>query len=145
MSAQRPPGTADVRCFRFDHTVTAVAVLSGFVFDAPWVIPIFAALEAATAVQGIEAPLPTLYHTLLSPRLRRGPTAEDVAPWRAAAGLSTVLLGVATLVLLVGDESPAWVFALPAAALGALAGVGGLCVGCELHARRRDRRGPPRP
>jgi hypothetical protein len=115
-------------------------VLSGFVFGAPYVIPVFAALSAATAVQGEAAPLPTLWHTVLSPRLRRPPTAEDAAAWRTAAGLTTVLLGVATLVLLVGDEGPAWAFALPAAGLAALAGVGGLCVGCELHARRRNRR-----
>ena len=120
--------------------MTAVAILSGFVFDAPYVIPIFAALGAATAVQGEDAPLPALWHTLLSPRLRRPPTAEDVAPGRAAAALSAALLGAATVVLLVGDEGPAWVPALPAAALDALAGVGGLCVGCEWYARRHHRR-----
>ncbi|MGH9006038.1 MAG: DUF4395 family protein, partial [Acidimicrobiia bacterium] len=113
MSAQRPSGNADVRCFRFEHTVTAVALLSGFVFEAPWVIPIFAALSAATTVQGEEAPLPTLFHSLLSPRLRRPPTAEDTAPWRTAAGLSTLLLGTATLIWMVGNRALAWALALP--------------------------------
>lgn len=120
--------------------MSAVAVLSGFVFGAPYVIPVVAALSAATAVQGEAAPLPTLYHTFLSPRLRRPPSVEDAAAWRTASGLTTALLGAATMVLLVGDEGLAWALALPAAALGALAGVGGLCVGCEIHARRRRRR-----
>jgi hypothetical protein len=116
----------------------AVAVLCGFVFEAPWVIPIFAALEAATAVQGEQAPLPQLWHTFLARRLRPTATAEDRGPWRTAAFLAAALLGAGTLVLLVGDEGFSWVFALPAAGLGALAGVGGLCVGCQLHARRRQ-------
>jgi hypothetical protein len=137
VSAQPPPRTVDARSFRFDQTVMAVAVLCGFVFEAPWVIPIFAALEAATAVQGDQAPLPQLWHTFLSPRLRPPPVREEGGPWRTAALLTAALLGAGTLVLLVGDEGFAWFLALPAAGLGALAGVGGVCVGCQLHARRR--------
>lgn len=136
MSAQRPSGTVDGRSFRFEQTVMAVAVLCGFVFEAPWVIPIFAALEAATAVQGEQAPLPRLWVTVLTPQLRRPSVAEEAGPWQTAAFLSAALLGAGTLVLLVGDRGFAWVFALPAAGLGALAGVGGLCVGCQLHRRR---------
>lgn len=139
MSAQPPPRTVDGRSFRFDQTVMAMAVLCGFVFEAPWVIPVFAALEAATAVQGDLAPLPQLWHTFLA-RLRPPPAREEGGPWRTAALLTAALLGAGTLVLLVGDEGFAWFFALPAAGLGALAGVGGLCVGCQLHARRRGDR-----
>ncbi|HEY3239079.1 MAG TPA: DUF4395 family protein, partial [Acidimicrobiia bacterium] len=104
MSAQRAPRTVDARSFRFDQTVMAVAVLWGFVFDAPWVIPIFAALEAATAVQGDQAPLPRLWRAVLAPQLRRPSATEDSGPWRTAAFLTTALLGAGTLVLLVGDE-----------------------------------------
>lgn len=140
MSTQRPGGTVDARSFRFDQTVMAVAVLCGFVFETPWVIPIFAALGTATAVQSDQAPLPQLWHTLIAPRLRPPPATEEGGPWRTAALLTAALLGVGTLVLAVGDEGFAWVFALPAAGLGALGGVGGLCLGCELHARRRSSR-----
>jgi hypothetical protein len=115
----------------------ALAVLCGFVFEASWVIPIFAALEAATAVQGDQAPLPRLWRTVLSPQLALPSASEDGGPWRTAACLTTALLAAATLVLLVGDEGFSWLFALPAAGLGALAGVGDICVGCQLHARRR--------
>lgn len=74
----------------------------------------------------------------------RGPapppaSTEAAGPWRTAAGLAAVLLGLGTLVLLVGDEGFSWIFALAAAGLGALAGVGGICVGCQLHTRRRRR------
>lgn len=115
----------------------AVAVLWGFVFEAPWVIPIFAALEATAAVQAQQAPLPRLWRSALAPRLGLPPVPEDAGPWRTAAFLTTALLGAGTLVLLVGDQAFSWVFALLAAGLGSLAGVGGVCVGCQLHARRR--------
>lgn len=115
----------------------ALGVLSGFVFAAPWVIPIFAALQATTAVQGRQAPVPRLWSEVLATRLPLPGTSEAAAPWRTAAALTAGLLGAATIVLLVGDEGFAWVLALPAAGLGALAGVGSVCVGCQLHARRR--------
>jgi hypothetical protein len=133
VSAQRPAEHADVRSFRFDQTVMALGVLSGFVFAAPWVVPIFAALQATTAVQGRHAPVPRLWNEVLATRLVLPAASEAAAPWRVAALLTAGLLGAATLVLLVGDEGFAWFFALPAAGLGALAGVGGVCVGCQLH------------
>ncbi|MGH9040728.1 MAG: DUF4395 family protein [Acidimicrobiia bacterium] len=137
MSPQRSPGTVDARSLRFDQTVMAVAILCGFVFEAPWVTPLFAALEAATAVQGDQGPLPRLWHTLLSSQLRpTASTREAAGPWRTAAALAAVLLSVGTLVLLVGDVGFSWLFSLAAAGLGALAGVGGICVGCQLHSRR---------
>jgi len=43
-------------------------------------------------------------------------------------------------VLFVGDRGVAWAFGLPAAGLAALASVSGVCVGCQLHARRAGRR-----
>jgi len=61
-------------------------------------------------------------------------------PWRVAAALLSGILAVGTLVLLVGDRAPAWAFGLAAAALAALASVGGVCVGCQLHARRSGKR-----
>ncbi len=147
MSAQRPAERADVRSFRFDQTVMALGVLCGFVFAAPYVIPISAALQAATAVQGRHAPVPRLWSEVLATRLVLPSASEASAPWRTQSALTAALLAAATVVLLVGDEGFAWFFALPAAALGALAGVGSVCVGCELHARRRrrHRRGTPGP
>jgi uncharacterized protein DUF4395 len=144
VSAQRPAEHADVRSFRFDQAVMALGVLCGFVFAAPWVIPIFGALHAATAVQGRQAPVPRLWSEVLATRLVLPDASEAAGPWRTQAGLTAALLGAATFVLLVGDEGFAWFFALPAAGLGALAGVGSVCAGCELHARRRrSRRGGP--
>ena len=140
MSAQRPAEHADVRSFRFDQTVMALGVLCGFVFSAPWVIPIFGALQATTAVQGRQAPVPRLWSDVLATRLALPGGSEAAGPWQTESTLTAVLLGAATLVLLVGDDDFAWVFALPAAGLGALAGVGRVCAGCELHARRRRNR-----
>jgi hypothetical protein len=120
----------------------ALGVLCGFVFAAPWIVPIFAALQATTAVQGQYAPVPRLWNEVLATRLPFPGAAEAAGPWRTESLLTAGLLAAATVVLLVGDEGLAWLFALPAAGLGALAGVGGVCVGCQLHARRRGAPGP---
>ena len=74
------------------------------------------------------------------PRIARGIYTALWWPWRMAAALLAAILAVGTLVLVVGDRGAAWAFGLPAAALAALASVGGVCVGCQLHARRAGRR-----
>lgn len=135
MSAQRSPGTVDARSIRFDQTVMALGVLFGFVFDLPVLIPVLTAEEAAGAALGDGAPIPRLWHGMVAPRLRlRAAVPEAAGPWRAAFALNTALLGTGTAALMIVGPGLAWVVALPAAALGALAGVGRLCVGCQLHA-----------
>lgn len=136
MSAQRSRGTVDARSIRFDQTVMAVGVLFGFVFDLPVLIPLLTVGQAAGAILGDGAPVPRLWHEVLTPRLRlRTPAPEAAAPWRVAYGLNTALLGAGTAALVLIGPGLAWVVALPAAGLGALAGVGRVCVGCQLHAR----------
>jgi hypothetical protein len=130
---------------RFDQGFLALVLVSGFVFSAPLVIPVVAVVAAVSAIRPDVSPVPRLIAQVVESRL--GAEAGDSvradgypAPWRTAAGLLAVILAIGTLVLLVGDRSAAWAFGLPAAGLAALASVGGLCVGCQLHARRSGRR-----
>ena len=124
--------TVDSRVARFDQGVAALALLCGFVFAVPSMIPLLAVLQLMSAVHPAVSPVPRLFETHALPRLPGPPRPEAAAPWRAAALLNAVLLGAGTLV-----RAFAWAFGLPAAALAALASVGGLCVGCQLYARRR--------
>jgi hypothetical protein len=131
---------------RFDQGFLALVLVTGFVFSAPLVIPVVAVTAAVSAVRPDISPVPRLIATLVESRF--GTDAGDSlradgypVPWRAAAALLAAILAVGTLVLLVGDRAAAWAFGLPAAALAALASVGGVCVGCQLHARRTGRRG----
>jgi L-asparagine transporter-like permease len=126
---------------RFDQGLQSLVLVSGFVFSAPLVIPVVAAVAAVSAVRPEISPAPRLLAVLVQQRL--GADAADSLradgyppPWRTAAALLAAILAVGTLVLVVGGRGAAWAFALPAAALAALASVGGVCVGCQLHARR---------
>lgn len=126
---------------RFDQGLLALVLVTGFVFSAPLVIPVVGVIAGVSAVKPEVSPVPRLIALLIEQRFGKE-TADSVRaegyppPWRAAAALLAGLLAVGTLVLAVGDLAVAWAFALPAAGLGALASVGGVCVGCQLHARR---------
>jgi hypothetical protein len=124
----------------------ALVLVTGFVFSAPLVMPVVGVVAAVSAVRPEVSPVPRLIALLVEQRL--GADAADSVrgdgyppPWRMAAALLTAILAVGTLVLAVGDRSVAWAFGLPAAALAALASVGGVCVGCQIHARRSQRGG----
>ena len=126
---------------RFDQGAAALVLVSGFVFSTPLVIQVVAVVAAISAVRPVISPVPRLITALLEQRL--GPEAAASVrddgyppPWRAAAALLAVILGVGSLVLFIGDPGIAWAFGLPAAGLAALASVGGICVGCQIHARR---------
>ena len=139
MTASTPPLP------RFDQGLLALVLVSGFVFSAPLVIPVVGAVAAVSAWRPEISPVPRLITLLVEQRFGAD-ASQSVqadgypAPWRTAAALLAAILAVGTLVLVVGDNAAAWAFGLPAAALGALASVGGVCVGCQLHARRTDRR-----
>jgi len=130
---------------RFDQGLLALVLVSGFVFSTPLVIPLVAAVSAVSAVRPEVSPVPRLITVLVEQRFGAD-ASESVriggypAPWRAAAALLSAVLVVGTLVLIIGDRAAAWAFGLPAAGLGALASVGGVCVGCQIHARRASRR-----
>ncbi|HLF41416.1 MAG TPA: DUF4395 family protein [Acidimicrobiia bacterium] len=123
---------------RFEHTLLAIGLLFGFVFAIPGFIPVWAVLMLASAVLGERAPVPRLYLAFVAPHLKPPGGPEEAGPWRSAALAAAGVLGVGTLVLAVGDEGVAWLFGLAAAVMGALAGVGDVCVGCRLHNRRRS-------
>ena len=129
---------------RFDQGLLALVLITGFVFSAPLVIPVVAAVAGVSAVRPEISPVPRLIVLLVEQRFG-AETADSVRlegyppPWRTAAALLCLILAAGTLVLAVGDRSIAWAFGLPAAGLAALASVGGICVGCQLHARRSGR------
>jgi hypothetical protein len=109
------------------------------------VIPLVAVVSGISATRPDISPVPRLISLLVEQRF--GADAGESLraegyppPWRAAAALLSAILAVGTLVLAIGDRAPAWAFGLAAAALAALASVGGVCVGCQLHDRRAGRR-----
>jgi hypothetical protein len=118
--------------------------VTGFVFSAPRVIPVIAAGSAVSFFRPEISPIPRLITALVEQRVgaeagRSMQASGYPPPWRMAALLQAAILLVGTLALVAGGRGAAWAFGLPAAGLAALASVGGVCVGCQLHARRSGR------
>lgn len=129
---------------RFDQGLLALALVTGFVFSTPLIIPVVAVISAVSAVRPEISPVPRLITLLVEQRFGSDAGATLAAggyppAWRAASAFHAAILAVGTLVLLVGDRAAAWAFGLPAAGLAALASVGGVCVGCQIFTRRTGR------
>jgi hypothetical protein len=131
----------DGRLPRFDQGVLALAVVCGFVFEATFVIPAWSVMALLSAARPELSPIQRLFAALVTSPPPGRPRLEDGRPWRVAALLAGALLGLGTLVLAVGDQGAAWIPALAAAALGALASVGGLCLGCQMYLHRARQKG----
>jgi hypothetical protein len=91
------------------------------------------------------SPIPRLITALVTQRVgaeagRQMQAAGYPPAWRMAALVQAGLLALGTLTLAGGGKGAAWAFGLSAAGLAALASVGGVCLGCQIHARRSGRR-----
>lgn len=138
MGALKP---IDPRGPRFNQGVLTLGLLSGFVLDAPLVIPFFAVVLLVGAAFGSQyGPFLRLYGAVIKPKLSPPRELEDPRPPRFAATVGVIFLGAATIAWLAGAAGLAWGLALIVAALAGLAATTGICVGCEMwlfYARRR--------
>lgn len=118
-----------------------IALLLGFLTDARFVVPVFAAVLFAGAAFGARyGPFLRVYAVVIKPRLTPPAFLEDPRPPRFAATVGVCFLSVATLAFVAGAPGLAWGLALVVAALAGLAASTGICVGCEVwifFARRR--------
>ena len=91
---------------RFGQAILAVALAVAFLLDAPWVVPVFAVLLAASYLGG---PTWNVFARLFS-ALRLPPgEPEPAAPPRFSQGLGAVFLSVSTIGLyFAAAESTAW-------------------------------------
>ncbi|HEX7169055.1 MAG TPA: DUF4395 domain-containing protein [Acidimicrobiales bacterium] len=139
--AGRRPQPIDPRGPRFNQAVLTVALLAGFLADARWVVPLFAAVLFLGAAFGPRyGPFLRLYADVVKPRLDPPSELEDPRPPRFAATVGVLFLTAATVAFAAGATAVGWVLALIVAALAGLAAVTGICVGCEIYllvARRR--------
>jgi hypothetical protein len=123
--APDPQLPGDARGLRLEQGTVAIALLAGFVFREPWVMLIVALLLLLT----LFSPATNLFlraHDLLFPG------HEPDAHHREAAGITLMtrlveiaLLGLGTLVAVLGAQGFAWVFGLPVAAITGVAATTG--------------------
>jgi hypothetical protein len=125
----------DPRALRFEQAIVTLALLAGFVFRVPWVIVVVAVLLVAALAAGERGNLFTnLYNALF-----RGPrvlhTGETAAITRLTRAVEAGLLVVASVLVVIGADGFAWVFALPVAAITGLAAT--TCINVVALARER--------
>jgi uncharacterized membrane protein YfcA len=112
----------DTRKLRFGHSVVAIALLAGFVFRAPWVVPVVAVILAVPIAFGPRAdPLHQLYDAVLAPRLAPSHHTDDPALARIASLIVVLVLTLATAAFALDVDSIGWLLALVVAASSAIA------------------------
>jgi hypothetical protein len=133
----RTPEPADPRALRFEQAVVAVVLLSGFVFRIVWVVPGVGVLLLVAVVTGERAnAFARVYDALFGDRLDPRAGTESPDGTRVTRSVEVALLAVGSLWVFLGVSGLAWVFALPVAAITAIAATTGI----NLVSLLRDRR-----
>jgi hypothetical protein len=130
----------DPRQPRLGQGITGIALLIGYLLDAPVVLPVLAAVLALASVGGPAVnPYAWLFRGLRAAGLFGPPKElEEAAPPRFANTVGFVFLTAASVAHFAFDPPlaggwVAWGLGLVVSALALLAATTGLCVGCELY------------
>ena len=135
-----PRQPVDARGMRFEHGVVAVAILAGFVFRIPWVLPALAAILVTAAFGGPRLNLLLrIYDALLARRMGAPVLLEDGDEARIADLIRVGMLVAATVALLVDLGGIAWIIALVQAFVSALRAAAGIHLGVGVYDRFRRR------
>jgi len=135
-----PHGPVDARGARFEHGVVAVAILAGFVFRAPLMLPVLASVLAVAAAAGPRLNLfLRIYDTLIASRLGDPAHFDGSDEARIADLIRLGMLVIASVALLVDLGGIAWIIALVQAFVSALRAAAGIHVGVGTYERFRRR------
>lgn len=121
---------------RFGAAVSAVGLIVAYVADWRPVAPVMAGVFAIGVVVGLRySPMGATYRFLRKTlRLNIPVVPEEEAPPRFAQTMGLAFTALGALGFYAFDwGSAAWSFVLIVAALQALLGVTGICVGCEMY------------
>ena len=134
------PRMVDPRQPRLGQGITGLAVLVGYLLDAPVILPVLAAVLALASLGGPAVnPYAWLFRGLRAAGVFGPPKElEEAGPPRFANTVGFVFLTVAALAHYAFDPPlasgwVAWGLGLVVSALALLAAITGLCVGCELY------------
>ena len=129
----------DARADRVVQGTIAVVLLAAFVFGALWVIPVLAVVVGLGVVGPAGNLLHRLYASLVAPRLPAARSGVPASTVRAQDVLAVSLLALATLCALIRLSGIAWIVALAAAGVAAVAATTGAHLGETLRDRLRRR------
>jgi hypothetical protein len=130
----------DARILRLQQGAVTLVLLTGFVFQIEWLIPVAAVLPGLDAAFGGSGPTPRLWHSAIAPRLGPLKSMDTAAGARAQALCVFGVLVVATLFVLADVGVIATLLAIVVAGVSASAATGLFCLGAELDRRNRPRR-----
>lgn len=129
----------DARGARFEQGVIAIAILAGFVFRVPLILPVLAAILLAAAAGPRLNLFLRFFDTLLAPRMGAPVSFDDGDEARIADLIRVGMLIVASLALLIGLGGLAWIIALAQAFASALRAATGIHIGVGFYDRLRRR------
>lgn len=136
--AQRRP--LDSRSVRFEQSVVAVAILGGFVFRVPVVLPALTVILVTSVIAGPRLNLfVRIYDAVIALRMGTSEHFDDPDEARLSDLVGVGVLGLATVAIFVGLGGLAWILALVQAIASALRATAGIHVGATVHERLRRR------
>lgn len=121
---------------RFGAALSMVVLLVAYLLEWDATLPVMAGVLAVGPLFGLRySPLGATYRIAKKTlRLKIPVVPEEEAPPRFAQLMGLIFLGLATVSLYgLDSRTLAWTFGLIVAALQALLGVTGICVGCEIY------------
>jgi Domain of unknown function (DUF4395) len=138
----------DSRGLRVGQAVVAVALLAGFVFSTPLIIPVAMIVVGIGVATGpVNDPLARLAASIIDrgPARRRAPADRparliDPLAQRITAAGEAATLAVASACLLVDVDGLAWIFGLVVAVVAATMAVTNVSLGYEVYERFNTRK-----
>ena len=133
---------ATVALRKVDHSglktgqaITIVLLLLGFVLNSPLLVAIVAAARFLAAIDSPYAPYRLIYQRIvkLSGLVKLYVINDNFELYRFAMGVGAIFNTVATILLLAGAATPAWVLVWIVIALANLNFWINLCVGCLMY------------
>ena len=120
---------------RTGQAITIAALLIGFILNS-WVLVVFVAVSQLLA--GIDAPFApyrVIYQRIVKPSglVKPNVIADNPEPHRFAMLLGGIMNGIATILLLAGVPTPAWVLVWIVIALANLNFWLNFCLGCLIY------------
>jgi Domain of unknown function (DUF4395) len=125
----------DIREHRFGSTLSAVLLVLGFVANVALIVPAVGLLLGAGGFYGTRWSMLGWPWPAVRRLLRRAPPREleSELPARFAQVLAAMVLGIATILFVVGLPLVGWLVAGALAALQVWLAVTGFCIGCRLY------------
>ena len=133
---------AGVALRKVDHSglktgqaITIVLLLVGFVLNSVLLVAIVAVAQFLAAVDSPYAPYRLIYQRIVKPSglVKPHVITDNPEPHRFAMGVGAAFNGVATILLLAGAATPAWVLVWIVIALANLNFWINFCAGCMMY------------